>query len=522
MANDPYWNSVVLAMHMDDTGLTDLKGHVVTLNGNVARSATQSKFGGYSAYFDGTGDYLTVTGIDLGRGAMTVEGFFYITSLSATNTIISQYLNSPDGRWGVQVTSAGVASCFVNGLSEGNLTISSATTILANTWYHFAVTRSNIGVFDFYINGVISSGGAVRTGALPAVDLCIGGLNSTSTPTNTITGYIDDLRITKGVARYTANFAVPTEAFPNTPPQLIGTIKDSSGTFVSRPVIAIPHNRASVSYATISDATTGAFTLPTYDGSAHTVIALPVEGDPYWDSVVLAMHMDGTNGSTTFTDEKGHTVTAYGGAQISTAQSKFGGVSAYFDGTGDYISIASSLDYAFSSGDFTVEFFVRFSVVPGAGGYVALLSKQNTTGNEQSFTLWYGGTEKWIFTYSASGTSTAGTSSGLNGNTPSVGTWYNIALVRANNQLNLFVNGVRGTAFAMNGNAIYSGPAPLLVGAANALSPAYFINGYIDDLRITKGVARYIHNFTPPSSAFPHAVSGGAENALILDNITPV
>lgn len=53
MAGDPYWNNVVLAMHMDDVGLSDLKGHAVTLNGNAARSSVQSKFGGYSAYFDG-------------------------------------------------------------------------------------------------------------------------------------------------------------------------------------------------------------------------------------------------------------------------------------------------------------------------------------------------------------------------------------------------------------------------------------------------------------------------------------
>jgi len=49
-SSDPYYNQVVLGMHMDDTGLTDVKGHTITLNGNASRSATQSKFGGYSAY----------------------------------------------------------------------------------------------------------------------------------------------------------------------------------------------------------------------------------------------------------------------------------------------------------------------------------------------------------------------------------------------------------------------------------------------------------------------------------------
>ncbi|MGE3298622.1 MAG: phage tail protein, partial [Porticoccaceae bacterium] len=73
--------------------------------------------------------------------------------------------------------------------------------------------------------------------------------------------------------------------------------------------------------------------------------------DPYWNNVVALLHMDGTNGSTTFTDQKGHTFTATGNAQISTAQSKFGGASALFDGTGDLVSSADHADWALGAGD---------------------------------------------------------------------------------------------------------------------------------------------------------------------------
>lgn len=86
---------------------------------------------------------------------------------------------------------------------------------------------------------------------------------------NYLNGYIDDLRITKGIARYTTDFTVSTEAFPNTPPQLSGTVTDANSNPASRPHCL--RNRADVSYATISDATTGAFTLPAYDASTHTV-----------------------------------------------------------------------------------------------------------------------------------------------------------------------------------------------------------------------------------------------------------
>ena len=76
MTYDPYWNNVVLAMHMDDVGLSDLKGHAVTLNGNAARSSVQSKFGGYSTAFDGTGDYLSLSDSEdwnFGAGDFTIE-----------------------------------------------------------------------------------------------------------------------------------------------------------------------------------------------------------------------------------------------------------------------------------------------------------------------------------------------------------------------------------------------------------------------------------------------------------------
>ncbi|MGE3429317.1 MAG: phage tail protein, partial [Hyphomicrobiaceae bacterium] len=73
--------------------------------------------------------------------------------------------------------------------------------------------------------------------------------------------------------------------------------------------------------------------------------------DEYWNNVIALLHMDGTNGSTTFTDQKGHTFTATGNAQISTAQSKFGGASALFDGTGDLVSSADHADWALGAGD---------------------------------------------------------------------------------------------------------------------------------------------------------------------------
>lgn len=521
MANDPYWNSVVLAMHMDDAGLTDLKGHTVTLNGNAARSATQSKFGGYSAYFDGTGDYLSVPQL-IGSVAFTIEAWVRVAA-ATEQAFFAQY-SINNGRLSLCLNASGKLEFFIG--STPNLSIADAATFPTNAFVHIAVSRDAAGTTRLFRDGVLVAYGSSDQ-AIDAVSCSIGGQYSTTYALQRpMTGYIDDLRVTDGIARYTADFSVPTEAFPNTPPQLIGTVTDANGNPASRPVIAIPRNRASVSYATISDATTGAFTLPAYDGSEHTVIALPVEGDPYWDNVVLALHMDGANGPTTFTDEKGHTVTDYdGGAQISTAQSTFGGASAYFDGvdaSNTRLEIADSDDWHFD-GAYTVEMFVNMSVQKTtaicliqqgqiAGGVFCPL-RIDITADGKVVILGSSDNSAWnSVTYNSGFVFTSSTALGTD-------QWYHIAIGDDGKTCRLFIDGVCESSRPTwtKTNFAY----PLLIGGAYSSGDREF-NGYIDDIRITKGVARYIHDFTPPSSAFPHAITGGTENALILDNITPV
>lgn len=77
----------------------------------------------------------------------------------------------------------------------------------------------------------------------------------------------------------------------------------------------------------------------------------------------LLLHCDGTDGSTTFSDNgvTGHTVTANGNAQIDTAQSKFGNASGLFDGTGDYLTIPDHADWNFGTGNFTIDAWIRFA-----------------------------------------------------------------------------------------------------------------------------------------------------------------
>lgn len=273
MANDPYWNSVVLAMHMDDTGLTDLKGHAVTLTGNVARSSTQSKFGGYSAYFDGAGDFLypVNSGPDFafGTGDFTVEMWVYLPSLGVTRTLYDGRPTSTNGLYVCTYVSAtNTIVFFVSSVDR----ITGTTALAAMTWYHVALCRSGTST-KLFLNGV-QEGATYSDGNnyLGAANRPFIGIDAINSSGSAMLGYIDDLRVTKGVARYTANFAVPTEAFPNRPMQLSGTVKDSSGNFAARTVRAYKRSTGALSDSDTSSASDGAFTLDAADGTAHYVI----------------------------------------------------------------------------------------------------------------------------------------------------------------------------------------------------------------------------------------------------------
>jgi hypothetical protein len=224
---------------------------------------------------------------------------------------------------------------------------------------------------------------------------------------------------------------------------------------------------------------------------AFLSVAAGAGGDPYFSNVSLLLHGDGANGSTTIIDNSPSpkTVTAFGDAQISTAQSKFGGASIAFDGTGDYLDAASSADFAFGTGDFTIEFWAHFQLSAAYQIFVATK-------------LLGGATDGWSVFVSPSGL--IGLYSNgfiVQGGSLSSNTFYHIAVTRASGLVRAFANGSQvGTTASNTQNFTRN---TLAVGAN--VGGTETLNGYIDDLRITKGVARYTSNFTPPTAPFPNS-----------------
>jgi alpha-tubulin suppressor-like RCC1 family protein len=230
---------------------------------------------------------------------------------------------------------------------------------------------------------------------------------------------------------------------------------------------------------------------------------LPIPTDRYFRNVSLLLHGNGANNSTTFTDSSynNFTLSRVGDVKISTTPSKFGGSSIFFDGTGDYLTLPNSSAFTFP-GSFTVEAWVYPT---------AILNSLDAI-----FTL------RWIGSWNSGGNGLVLCVGGLvwengsvqsytGGNIP-LNQWTHLAVSR---------NGISSAATNMrvykNGSEVFSTISTASLGGNNA--PAIGIldtengvarnlfTGYIDDLRVTKGVARYTTNFTPLNEPFPDVFS---------------
>ena len=174
-----------------------------------------------------------------------------------------------------------------------------------------------------------------------------------------------------------------------------------------------------------------------------------------------------------------------GDAKLSTAVVKYGNSSMYFDGTGDYLSIASNSNFGFGTGNFTVECWIYPTSVAAA-----YIFDNRAAGAVQSVLLQF--SSSGILNFSG-GILTAG----IFATVITANAWYHVACVRSGSTAYLFVNGASAGTDTISGSANLTNP--LTIGVKyDATLP---FTGYIDDLRITKGVARYTSTFTPPTAA---------------------
>ena len=191
-----------------------MKNNLETV-GNAQVSTAVVKYGSGSMYFDGTGDYLYLPSnrnLELGTGDFTLECWVYATS-APSDVGIFESRTDGNGATTNGFTITAFSSSVIR-IFSGSVLISSSGTSYVNTWCHVAVTRVS-GTFNLYINGV-SQGTSTTARTLSNTDAVVGGgrYGTTGAVTTSFPGYIDDLRITKGIARYTQNFIPPSVALP--------------------------------------------------------------------------------------------------------------------------------------------------------------------------------------------------------------------------------------------------------------------------------------------------------------------
>ena len=228
--------------------------------------------------------------------------------------------------------------------------------------------------------------------------------------------------------------------------------------------------------------------------------------DAAWSNVVLLMHMDGVQGSTTFIDEKGHVPSSVGTAIITqTPAPKYGTGSMELVKSGEYVTFPASDDWKLGTGDFTIESWIYplASQVPG-GPYNAIVVAT------------WGTTNNWALNWDNTGTNTGNGEFWLNGGATvtftkpnTLSQWIHVAAVRKSSQLGVFINGSLTVEGWRSATANLSTASSLFVGVNSANPSWQHFPGYIDDLRVTKGFARYTANFTPSTSAFGAPGSDG-------------
>jgi len=227
------------------------------------------------------------------------------------------------------------------------------------------------------------------------------------------------------------------------------------------------------------------------EGVLRTTVDVVGAGSTYYDNLVLAMPF---NAATGFADvsSRNRNPGVYGNTTISTAQSKYYGSSAYFDGTGDYLSIdvgisTSTSDFVLgpSGSDFTIELYL-YATSSANGGIISTYSNWNDAANGYSgrWGLLFSGNNIWW--YNSAGGIGIGESAILN-------QWVHYAICRSGSTITMYRNGTSIGTQTTNQN--YTSINPLVTGYINGWG---YYQGYLQDLRVYKGIAKYTGTFTPP------------------------
>jgi hypothetical protein len=427
----------------------------ITFAGTAQLSTAQKKYGASSLLLDGNSDYLTTPDSNdwnFSNGSFTIDCWVRLGVVAGNNTQSFLTQSTDDNNFweftynrdGVGVNGGQTFAVATQTGGVGDINIRANSTFVQNQWHHVAVVR-NGNTWYLFFDGVSQSLTLVYGAYNCTLPNCTGVLNigcNYSRTSQFLNGYMDGVRVSKGIARWTADFTPPT-------------------------------------YAPLSDTNTQ-----------------------------LLLNFDGANAATATYDSAGgdengtadKPPTFAGTAQIDTAQSKFGGASLLLDGNSDYLTIPDSADWYFGTGNFTVDLWVRFNAISAfqtfmsqyidGNNYYLLAIDQD---NKLSIDFTFGGVAvgRYLMTSAWSGLAT--------------GTWYHIAFERVATTCKIFIDGVSQTLTELNAigtSDVGDLSGNLVIGRNANAGWGQYVNGWIDEFRVSKGIARWTANFTPPTAEY--------------------
>lgn len=414
--------------------------------------------------FDGSGDYLTLadsTDFDH-QSTFTWECFLYLHAYDSSGTLIAEQRGSSTGmQWYINTSGA------INFNRNGSTTLVTGGVFTLKRWNHVAVSHDGTKI-RIFINGnnVVES----TTSNVPdnvSEPVTIGRVSGYTV--YDLNGFISNLRFVNGTALYTSNFTPPTAPLTNvTNTKLLCCQSNTPFNTGAEPIL----NTNSTGITTTSGTRTDT-------NSSSIVLALPLLNNS--SDVHASIKGSGSN----------KTVTANGNAAASSAQSKYYGGSYVLDGTNDNLTIPASSDFDFGTGAYTIEMWFRTTADAGWLFYDAGNSNQGMrlcVGNN-------GGTSsnvgKLQFNEQVGNGDDPqnGTSLVNNGN------WHHVAVCRGSSgdTTKMYVDGILEATGSANRN--FDNNNIVYIGQRSDGSGTDF-NGYIQDIRVYKGAAKYTSNFT--------------------------
>lgn len=440
---DPFYGNVVALLRMEGAdganSFIDEIGNLTTVSyGLVTTSVDQVKFGSTAAKFIDTDPDSRLESthngeLDLGPNEFCIEFFFFANTLSGTMLLLTDRLeDDPIYNYLIYTEGSKLRYYFQTDV-DGPIYSGDSGSLSVSTWYHVAIVRDG-NTIRCFLDGVQQT------------TLALTNYSSAPDPGNPIVfgydpnvlsrnwdGYIDSFRMTVGTPRYTENFAALTEDYP-------------------------------------------------------------VDVDGHFYQVTFLSHFDGADQGTTFTDVKGGTMVAEGGAITSTTQSKFGSTALYVPNASSRVRVDDSPLLDIGAGDWTLEAWVYQN---GDSWNKPVFCKRNSSANyaqylvrvrsDEGIEIYLNKGGSWNHIYSAA-------------NAVPNNEWAHIAFTRHGDTVRGFVNGTQVCGDTIDFDPVATSDN-LYIGSEVTTNAGRLI-GYIDDARITVGYARYTADFTPRNAPF--------------------